>query len=88
MVDPDEIKSFEKIFEEISRQWKLFQPIHWEQQPGNPEDISLIKVAGSHVEQSEGVTLSTMQSMRSVDAGCVVELTYQQLMENKDAQQT
>jgi hypothetical protein len=86
-VDPDEIKSFETIFDEISRQWKHFEPIHWEPQPGNPEDVPLIKVAGTFVEQKAGkLPLPTMQSMRSVDAGCVAEIRYPVIEgEEKDA---
>lgn len=74
-VDPDEIGSFERIFERRARQWKKMRPISWEPELGNNDDLPLMKVAGTFFEQTHGeLPLPTMQSMRSVDAECVAEI--------------
>ncbi len=82
LVDAEQTETFGKIISRIAKQWKRFSPIHWEPQPGNSEDLPLMKVAGTFVEQKAGdLPLPTMQSMRSVDAECIAELRYPAFIE-------
>ena len=74
-VDPDEVETFERIFNERKKQWKTVKPIYWEPELGNTDDIPLMKVAGTFFEQTHmDLPLPTMQSMRSVDSECVAEI--------------
>ena len=74
-IDPDEVGTFENIFALRAKQWKLYRPIYWDGEPGNTDDIPLMKVAGSYFDQANcQLPLPTMQSMRSVDAECIAEI--------------
>jgi hypothetical protein len=76
-VDPEESETLQSILDQRIRQWKTVRPIHWRPQPGNSEDIPLMKVAGTLFEQTHGLLpLPTMQSMRSVDMECMAEIRY------------
>lgn len=76
-VDPEESETLKSILDQRIRQWKTVRPIHWRPQPGNSEDIPLMKVAGTLFEQTHGLLpLPTMQSMRSVDMECMAEIRY------------
>ena len=76
-VDPEESETLQSILDQRIKQWKTVRPIHWRPQPGNSEDIPLMKVAGTLFEQTHGLLpLPTMQSMRSVDMECMAEIRY------------
>jgi hypothetical protein len=89
-IDPDEVSTFENIFSLRAKQWKLSRPIYWDGEPGNTDDIPLIKVAGSYFDQTNcQLPLPTMQSMRSVDAECIAEIKLPTLEgEAEDAQKS
>lgn len=76
-VDFEEAENLKAILDQRVKQWKTVRPIHWKPQPGNSEDIPLMKVAGTLFEQTHGLLpLPTMQSMRSVDVECMAEIRY------------
>lgn len=76
-VDFEEAENLKSILDQRVKQWKTVRPIHWRPQPGNSEDIPLMKVAGTLFEQTHGLLpLPTMQSMRSVDVECMAEIKY------------
>lgn len=77
IVDPDEGETLKSILNQRMKQWKTIRPIFWSPQPGNSQDIPLMKIAGSLFEQTHGLLpLPTMQSMRSVDMECLAEIRY------------
>ena len=74
-VDEEEISTFEAIFETRANQWRTVRPITWDAEPGNSDDVPLMKVAGTFFDTTSGqLPFPTMQSMRTVDAECVAEV--------------
>ena len=73
-IDPLEVDNFEKVFDLRVKEWRKWQPVKWRAGYGD-SDIPLLRAAGSYAtpEQKEQ-SWPTMQSMRSVDAECIVEI--------------
>jgi len=73
-VDPDELPALEKILEMRLRQWRAWEPEHWEVKEDDP---GLMYRAGEYIDpEIASISWEVQQSMRSVDAECRLRITY------------
>lgn len=72
VVDPEALGDMEREFDVRLRQWQLRQPIVWEdwKEPDNPEALH---VPASNQASAGDQRWRTPQSMRNVDAECLVD---------------
>lgn len=76
-VDPDEVGTFEEVFDRRAGQWRRWERTRWDGNvAGTGGDIPLLRPAGEWVSAEDAiVSWPTPQSMRNVDAEGVVEIT-------------
>jgi hypothetical protein len=74
-VDGNELRSFERIFDERVDEWERWQRIRYTAGPAD-EELPLLRPAGAYASAEHArISWATPQSMRSVDAECQVEIT-------------
>jgi hypothetical protein len=73
-IDADEVGNFCRIFEKRSLEWKSREHTLWKADR-NSDDLGLLRYAGAYsTKEEEELSWSTQQSMRSVDAECIMEI--------------
>ena len=75
-VDENEITTFNKLIEKLSRQWREWEHDRYSSQKTGETDVGLMYPAGAYVRENEqGVSWSTPNTMRHIDAECHASIT-------------
>jgi hypothetical protein len=86
-VDENEITTFNKLIEKLSRQWREWEHDRYSSQKTGETDVGLMYPAGAYVRENEqGVSWSTPNTMRHIDAECHASITnlYRQQQEDTE----
>lgn len=74
-IDPDELTSFERLFDARLDEWRRWERIRYSGPPSD-EELPLLRPAGAYASPEQvRISWATPQSMRTVDAECQVEIT-------------
>lgn len=72
-VDPQELDTFDRIFEKRIEEWENWSPVNWTQEEDDP---GLMHRSGKHVpSRFRESTWAVPMNMRNVDAECVLEIS-------------
>jgi hypothetical protein len=86
-IDPDEISSFTNLFNKRETEWENWERVIWKK--NQTDDSPLLWPAGQYIpEVLRKVTWQTMQSMRNVDAECLLEIPIIKVEGDINAEQT
>jgi hypothetical protein len=74
-VDPAELETVRRVFEERSRQWQDWQRTRWQGDPQG-EETPLLRMSGEYASPAIArLSWETPTSMRNVDAECEAQIT-------------
>lgn len=80
VVDPDEMPTFESVFNQRTKNWKDWKRTVWSGSFQNSE-LPLLRDAGAYVTSEHAlISWATPRSMRNVDSQCVAEISLAYLM--------
>ena len=75
-IDALELDNFERVFSRLSKEWKSWQMVRWEQS-WNSDDLPLLRRAGDYVPpDKKSLSWETPTSLRNVDAECIAEISH------------
>ena len=84
-IDPDEFSNVERVFNKRIKEWCAWQPIIWQRDAKDIENIPLLREPGNYSSKIHIThSWSTPMSMRNVDAECRAQITTLYMQEGEE----